>query len=90
MFCCSNVFPLICEIVTRKLSDVLQVLGLGSTSVWSDLILLIVKGVKSRFFWVLTLLSGAPYRCTTGDGSIGQELSKTVYNWSVAPFVAAL
>ena len=65
-------------------------LGLGSTYVWSDLILLLVKGVKSHFFWVLTLLSGALYRCPTGDGSIGQELSKTVYNWSEAHFVAAL
>ena len=63
---------------------------MGSTSVWSNLILLIVKEVKSRFFWVLALLSGAPYRCPTDDGSIGQELSKTVYNWSVAHFVAAL
>jgi len=50
MFCSSNVFPLICEIVARKLTDLFEVLGLGSTSVWSDLILLIAKGVKSRFF----------------------------------------
>ena len=86
MFCSSNVFPVICEIVARKLSDLLKVLRLGSTSVWSDWILLIAKGVKSRFIWVLTVLRGAP----TGDGSIGQELSKTVYNWSVAHFIADL
>lgn len=64
--------------------------GVGSTSVWSDLMFIIGKRVKSCFFRVLTLLSDAPCWFAFGHGSTDQELSKTVYPISLAYFLAAL
>lgn len=61
-----------------------------STYVWSDLMCVPVKREKMCFVPYLTLFLTPSCWFAIGPDSRGQELSKNVYNLSVAHFVAAL